>query len=101
MVHWYITDRSCADILVGFLTLFACCCVDFPPLQRTIETKQYNLESAEGCYSMAVMYSKDIKAKYAVKVRNLGRSVQEYVIMVEIMVAFLTATESAWCLSPA
>ncbi|CAM9986485.1 unnamed protein product, partial [Scytosiphon promiscuus] len=37
-------------------------------IERTIETKQYNLESAEGCYSMAVMYSKDIKAKYAVKV---------------------------------
>ncbi|CAM9225368.1 unnamed protein product, partial [Hapterophycus canaliculatus] len=36
-------------------------------IERTIETKQYNLESAEGCYSMAVMYTKDIKAKYAVK----------------------------------
>lgn len=38
-------------------------------LQRTMETKRYNLESAEGCYSMALMYSRDIKAKYAVKVR--------------------------------
>lgn len=37
-------------------------------LQNTIETKRYDLESAEGCYSMAVMYSKNIKAKYAVKV---------------------------------
>ncbi|CAM9865198.1 unnamed protein product [Ectocarpus sp. 12 AP-2014] len=37
-------------------------------IERTMETKQYNLESAEGCYSMALMYSKDVKAKYAVKV---------------------------------
>lgn len=34
-----------------------------------METKHYSLESAEGCYSMALMYSRDIKAKYAVKVR--------------------------------
>lgn len=33
-----------------------------------MKTKQYNLESAEGCYSKAVMYSKDVTAKYAVKV---------------------------------
>lgn len=43
--------------------------MDSLSLQRTIETKRYNLESAEGCYSMALMYSRDIKAKYAVKVR--------------------------------
>ncbi|CAN0328483.1 unnamed protein product, partial [Ectocarpus sp. 8 AP-2014] len=30
-------------------------------IERTMETKQYNLESAEGCYSMALMYSKDVK----------------------------------------
>lgn len=42
--------------------------IHYATFQRTMETKQYNLESAEGCYSMALMYSKDVKAKYAVKV---------------------------------
>ncbi|CAN0276732.1 unnamed protein product [Pylaiella littoralis] len=37
-------------------------------IETTVATKQYILESAEGCYSKAVMYSKNIKAKYAVKV---------------------------------
>lgn len=37
--------------------------------QKTMESKQYHLESAEGCYSKALMFTKNIKAKYAVKVR--------------------------------
>ncbi|CAM9647952.1 unnamed protein product, partial [Laminaria digitata] len=37
-------------------------------IENTIETKRYSLESAEGCYSMALMYTRDVKAKYAVKV---------------------------------
>ena len=42
--------------------------MDWCVRQQTIETKRYNLESAEGCYSMALMYTRDVKAKYAVKV---------------------------------
>ncbi|CAM9102064.1 unnamed protein product [Ascophyllum nodosum] len=37
-------------------------------IEMTYETRRYNLESAEGCYSMVVMMSKDVKVKYAVKV---------------------------------
>ena len=65
-----VDNRSNAAGVLA-VTLVACQPVDSLSLQRTIETKQYNLESAEGCYSMALMYSRDIKAKYAVKVRLL------------------------------
>lgn len=49
--------------------MFVSCFTDVP--QNTYNTKQYNLESAEGCYSMVVMMSQDTKVKYAVKVRGL------------------------------
>lgn len=58
--------------------------MDSLSLQRTIETKQYNLESAEGCYSMALMYSRDIKAKYAVKVIYVATQTHRTLVIIHV-----------------